>query len=86
MDEKLSLLSETIRKFGVELQSMGKRLDKAEARLLANETSATSDEARVSRLQNHNDELTEKLDTAENYNRCLNVRLLGRRYGDGTPG
>lgn len=50
MDEILGPLSLTSRRFSVELQSMGKRLDIVEARLLATETSATSDEARVSRL------------------------------------
>lgn len=66
---------------------MGKQLDGAEARILATETLATSDEARVRQLEKHTDELMMRLDRVENYKmtECL-PPLLGRRYGDRTDG
>lgn len=77
IDEKLSPLAETIHKHATELQTANKRLDEAEARLLAVENSAEAQEPRIAKLEKQVSALTESLDMAENYNRRLNIRVVG---------
>lgn len=77
IDEKLSPLAVTISKHAAELQSAGNRLDEAEARLLAVENTVTVHEPRIAELEKQVSALTESLDMAENYNRRLNIRVVG---------
>ncbi|KAL7371051.1 hypothetical protein ABVT39_017492, partial [Epinephelus coioides] len=51
-----------------------KRLDEAEARILAAENSATAQDPRIIELEKQVSVLSERLDMAENYSRRLNVQ------------
>ncbi|KAL0147173.1 hypothetical protein M9458_057697, partial [Cirrhinus mrigala] len=77
IDDKLSPLVETIHKNTTEIQAASKRLDEAEARLLAVEGSAETQEPRIVELEKQVSALTESLDMAENYSRRLNIRVVG---------
>lgn len=77
IDDKLSPLVETIYKNTTEIQAACKRLDEAEARLLAVENSAETQEPRIVELEKQVSALTESLDMAENYSRRLNIRVVG---------
>ncbi|CAL9707497.1 unnamed protein product [Knipowitschia caucasica] len=77
IDEKLSPLAETIHKHAAELQTASKRLDEAEARLLATEEAAATHEPRIIELEKQVSALKNSLDMAENYNRRLNIRVVG---------
>ncbi|XP_030282868.1 uncharacterized protein LOC115587269 [Sparus aurata] len=77
IDDKLSPLVETIYKNTTEIQAACKWLDEAEARLLAVENSAETQEPRIVELEKQVSALTESLDMAENYSRRLNIRVVG---------
>lgn len=77
IDEKLSPLGETVHRHATELQAASKRLDEAEARLLAVENSAAAQDPRIVELEKQVSALTESLDMAENYSRRLNIRVVG---------
>ncbi|KAI4794776.1 hypothetical protein KUCAC02_031847 [Chaenocephalus aceratus] len=77
IDEKLSPLVETIHNHSVELQSANRRLDEAETRIMAVENFATAQEPRIAELEKQVSALAESLDMAENYNRHLNIRVVG---------
>lgn len=61
----------------MELQTASKRLVEAEDRLLATENSTAAQELRITELEKQVRALTESLDMAENYNRRLNIRVVG---------
>lgn len=77
IDDKLSPLVETIYKNTTEIQAASKRLDEAEARLLAVEGSAETQAPRIVELEKQVNALTESLDMAENYSQCRNIRVVG---------
>jgi len=58
IDDKLGLLAETIHKHAMEVQATSKRLDEAEARLLAVENSAAAQEPRIVELEKQVSALT----------------------------
>ncbi len=76
IDIKLSPLAETVRKHATDLQTASKRLDEAETRLSAAENCTTAQEPRIVELEKQVSALTESLDMAENYSRCLNIRVV----------
>ncbi|KAJ4937088.1 hypothetical protein JOQ06_001672 [Pogonophryne albipinna] len=84
IDDKLSPLVETIHNHSVELQSANRRLDEAETRIMAVENSATVQEPRIAELEKQVSALAESLDMAENYNRPLNIRVVGLAEGTET--
>lgn len=84
IDDKLSPLVETIHSHTAELQSASKRLDEAEARILAVENEVTPRGSRIDELEKQVAALTEDLDMAENYSRRLNIRVVGLPEGTET--
>uniref|UniRef100_A0AAV2JPH3 Uncharacterized protein n=1 Tax=Knipowitschia caucasica TaxID=637954 RepID=A0AAV2JPH3_KNICA len=72
IDEKLSPLAETILKL-----TASKRLDEAEARLIATEEAAAAHEPRIIELEKQVSALKNSLDMAENYSRRLNICVIG---------
>lgn len=75
-NEKLSPLAETIHKLAMELQTASKRLDEAEARLLAVENSARAQEPRIVELEKQVSTPMERSDMVENYSRHLNIWVV----------
>ena len=66
------------------IKTTSKRLDEAEAGLLAVENSAAAQEPRIVELEKQVSAITESLDMAQNYSRRLNIRVVGLAEGTET--
>ena len=86
IDSKLSPIVETIHKHTAELQTVGRRLDEAEARILSVETETAPHEQRLAALEKQVTDLTESLDMAENYSKRLNLRVVNLEEDVGLAG